>query len=170
MLDFLLCRVKYMVYENDNVNSRDMALDFMRQMDTIYASICGAITLDDSNHSPLGGYENIVDTATYVQGWDENGNAIGYIRGADLRELVNNSFTDLRQTMDDYFAGKDLSFNFNTEPFDEIYSLLDGIQTPNMIANDMIADINIFNYTISEEAGQYYIYDYNIPSNGYFRY
>lgn len=43
----------------------------MRQMDTVYASICGAITLDDSNHSPLGGYENIVDTATYVQGWDE---------------------------------------------------------------------------------------------------
>ena len=39
-----------------------------------------------------------------------------------------------------------------------------------MIANDMIADIDIFNYTISEEAGQYYIYDYNIPSNGYFRY
>lgn len=72
--------------------------------------------------------------------------------------------------MDEYFTGKDLSFNFNTEPFDEIYSLLDGIQTPNMIANDMIADIDIFNYTISEEAGQYYIYDYNIPSNGYFRY
>lgn len=158
------------VYENDNVNSRDMALDFMRQMDTVYASICGAITLDDSNHSPLGKYENIVDTATYVQGWDENGNAIGYIRGADLRALVNDSFTDLRQAMDEYFAGKDLSFNFNTEPFDEIYSLLDSIQTPNMIANDMIADINIFNYTISEEAGQYYIYDYNIPSNGYFRY
>ena len=55
--------------------------------------------------------------------------------------------------MDEYFAGKDLSFNFNTEPFDEIYNLLDGIQTPNMIANDMIADIDIFNYTISEEAG-----------------
>lgn len=158
------------VYENDNVNSRDMALEFMRQMDAIYASICGAITLDDSNHSPIGAYGNIVDTATYVLGWDEEGNALGYIRGVDLRAQINSSFDDLRQTMDDYFAGKDLSFNFKTEPFDAIYNLLDTIQTPNMLSNDIIADIDIFNYTIAEENGQYYIYDYNIPSSGYFRY
>ena len=159
------------VYENANVNDRDAAMNFIQQMDNIFVVVCGTITLENKDKSPISRYSDIVDNGVYVTEWSSDGIIpISRISGIELKQLVNRSFDSTRQEMDQYFAKKNLSINFLTEDYQIIYDTLDNISTPNMISNDLIAEIDVLNQTISSKNGMYYIYDYNIPNKGFFRY
>lgn len=160
-------------YENDNVNRRDAAGVYKQELEQIFISICGSITADDSAHTPITSYDQIYDDVSYVTSWGgTNGNEPqGYITGSALKAQINSSFDSLRSSMAQYFKDLNVSINFYTEEYSIIYNKLDDIYEPDMIDNELIAEISLIsNQSISEENGFYYIYDYNVPSRGFYRY
>lgn len=161
-------------YLNDDINYRDAALEFLNELDQIYDSICGSITLNNSQHTPIGTYDDIINGTLYVTEWGEDEGStvpLNYISGTDLKDQINKSFDVLRQTMNDYFEDRSTSINFLAEDFGSIYSFLDEVQTPDMIENELIAEVSLIeDYSISEEDGFYILYDYTVPNKGYYRY
>lgn len=160
-------------YENDDVNHRDAAMNFKLQLEQIFTQICGGITMDDSAHTPIANYEGIINDLSYVTSWggDSGDTPLGYITGAELKAQINSSFDDLRSQMATYFKDLNVSINFYTSDYHTVHSAMDEIYEPDMIDNELIAEISLIsNISISEEDGFYYIYDYNVPSRGFYRY
>lgn len=160
-------------YENDDVNHRDAAGVYKQELEQIFISICGSITADDSAHTPITSYDQIYDDVSYVTSWGgtDGNEPQGYITGSALKAQINSSFDSLRSSMAQYFKDLNVSINFYTEEYGIIYNKLDDIYEPDMIDNELIAEISLISsQTISEENGFYYIYDYNVPSRGFYRY
>lgn len=155
-------------YKNDDVNVRDASITFMNDMDAAFAEATGNIVQDDDAHSTLGSYDEIVDGLYYLN--YTGSSTPTKISGAEVKKLVNAAFPLVRKQMDTYYEGRNMSIDFLTADFGVIYDALADIETVDMISNDLIAEIEITNNSISEDNGFYYIYDYNVPARGFFRY
>ena len=99
--------------------------------------VCGTITLENKDKSPISRYSDIVDNGVYVTEWSSDGIIpISRISGIELKQLVNRSFDSIRQEMDQYFAKKNLSINFLTVIDPSLVSIIQG-----MIASAVINEI-----------------------------
>ena len=158
-------------YASDNLNRRDAALQFCLELDQQFHTVCANVTT--VNKKPVTSYEQIVDGETYVNGWSSDGDtALEILTGVELKKLINSSFDDLREEIAIYYSQQNLNIGLNPaqDDYDILYSKLQEIQKPDMIANEMIAEVNIEDDSITEEDGTFVLYDYNVPNRGYFRY
>lgn len=159
------------VYASDNLNRRDAALQFCLELEQKFHTICANITT--TNKQPIISYDQIVDGENYVNGWSNDGDtALQILTGKELKYLINSSFDNLREEISIYYSQQELNLGLNPmqDSYEILYSKLQEIQKPDIISNEMIAEINIENNSITEEDGTYVLYDYNVPNRGYFRY
>ena len=159
------------VYENDNLNRKDAAIQFCLEMQQFFFTSVANVTR--LNKNPITSYDMIVDGENYANGWSDDGETpLSIITGEQLKKQINSSFDPLRKEIAVYYAQWDLNLGLNplNDPYDVLYEGLEEIQKHNMIDSEMIADLDIENYSITEENGMYIVYDYNVPNCGYFRY
>lgn len=160
-------------YTDDRLNETNVAQEFSRQLKNQFnAALNGAKMIVNDELVDVTDYNQILENETYYLGQiSKDGETSDLtISGKELLAKIDSSIDEIRNEIDDYFHNRYTKVNFLSLNYSELLSALELVNEPEIIKNELIGEINILNNTIQEENGRYFIYDYNVPNQGYFRY
>lgn len=157
-------------YNGLSLNDYSMARNFIGQLNEIYASIAGGLTTNDENRNPIRSYEEIEDDAAYIVSTNAAGEPTKLITGRELKHKINEAIVPVRDNAYTYFYGKGYNIDFDNYDYGYLVAELYKIDIVAPDESVVIADLDITKNTIAGTDSLCYIYDYNVPNKGFYRY